>query len=361
MIGNTQDSRGSCTRRRNRISRWRSIFITLLLIFAIGSTSQTALAQDETCDEGGCVQYSLKPNKDGVLMCSRTSVNIRVAVLETFLGPGRVLRPGWIPNKVTGVTVFGYVDDENIGTLSPPSQVIGTPPKPDFAVFKFTAKGRPGRTVIIFTVPRGSIIGGLGGYRLIRDLLWPVSVKVDPCKFRTETLGDFNLPGEAQGHVSAISDEAEVKAPDAESPFTGSTSVDWFASVGRVRDCGGAATIGSSKLDWNGTMDESGQLNLNGNFQTAAGSFDIECARGEESFSESMPLEMTLDPVSVSVASSGGVISQSQTLEWEGANPGRITIIIVPVEDTGVAVIPGIHDVSWDDFSSLFAALIPLP
>jgi hypothetical protein len=183
-----------------------------------------------------------------------------------------------------------------------------------------------------------------------------VNLKIRYCKFKAATIGAWNIPGQASGYVAATSNDAEIKAADPQSPFTGSTSVNWVASVGSVRDCSGVATIGSSKLDWNGTMNDSRQLTLNGNFQTAAVDFQIKCG-GE---TDSMQFEMTPDPVTLTIASSGGTVNQAQTLEWEGANPGQITIIIFPVEDTGVALIPRTHALPWESVPHQFAARLPL-
>jgi hypothetical protein len=358
MIGISHNSRGSFTHARSQTSRGRSVFLSLVIVLTIGSAGQTPRAQAAPASVDSVVfKLEVFPEKRPMI-CTGKPFALYAAIDKTVLK---------IINKKVWDLPAPSITDPNVSAkiIGGPGRILGSLDEGDTQTAFVFKSDKPGDTTIKFTANiRNSMVGadeevlGLGSKTKREET---ITLKIRHCKVKVKTLGDWNIPGEAQGYAAAMSNDAEVKAPDAESPFTGSTTVNWVASVGRVRDCGGAATIGSSKLDWNGTMDESGQLNLNGDFQTAAGSFDIECAGGGESFSESMQVELTPDPVSVTVGSSGGVINQSQTLEWEGANPGQITIIVIPTEDTTVAFIPGIQDVSWDDFSSLFGALIPLP
>ena len=357
MIVNSHNSEGSSTRARKQTLRWRTVFIALVLALSIGSAGQILPAQAAPASADFVdFDIAVAPEKPPTICTGKALtfyVSISKEVLKTVNGKdlsisGPTPLNPHITGKVTngpGKLIQGLDEDD-----TEQRSFIFSSDKPGDATIKFTAtitnKMIGANEIVLRSSPK-------------RDK--GITLKIQRCKVKVSTIGEWKIPGQAQGYVGATSNDADVKAPDAESAFTGSTSVNWVASVGRVRDCGGAATIGSSKLDWNGTMNDSDQLTLNGNFQTAAGTFDVKCARGGESIEDSMKFEFTPDPVSLTIASSGGTVNQSQTLEWEGANSGQITIIIFPVEDTGVALTPGFHAVSWDDFSSLFAALIPLP
>ena len=354
MIEIFHNSSGSSTRARNRTPRWRSIFIVLIVALCLGSAGQRSYVHAAPLYSDASIKVTGPKT-----VCAGQKAYYSAAVLVTLqIDKGR--KPD-IKFEMLGIMVEASSSNEGVADFLKKSQRAGSAEElvnlvtgkaePSAAAFTLKAK-KEGDTTIWFEA-----FGEDVGYATSPMM----QVKVVNCKFKATTIHSWKIPGQAQGYVGATSNDADVKAADPESPFTGSTSVNWVATVGRVRDCSGVATVGSSKLDWNGTMNDSDQLTLDGNFQTAAGTFDIKCAGGGESFSESMPFEFTPDPVRLTISSSGGTVNQSQTLEWEGANPGQITIVIFPVEDTAVALIPGLHAVSWDDFSSLFGALVHLP
>lgn len=203
-----------------------------------------------------------------------------------------------------------------------------------------------------------------------------MNVRVIPCKFEVTTIGEWRVPGEANIYIAATSGDAEVKAADAQGPFTGSTTVNWVFSADRVGDCVATITIGSSRVDWTGAMDDSGQLTLNSADQPAAGSINSVCTADGTHFgtdgsvgTDSTQVQLTPDPLQVSVASSGGVFKQSQVLQWDGANPGYVTIIVVPEEDEAVAFNADSRAalspsawwaMLWDDFPWSYGALLAL-
>jgi hypothetical protein len=331
------------------------ILIALMLALIFGGASQPKPVE---AAQGPAEWVAFKLDvipKDPPMFCTGKSYQFFVSIDKTIYKT--------LDEKDQGLPAPAIGDPNVKGTIvSGPGTLLGSLDEGDTqTTFVFKSNQRGDTTLKFSAAITAAMIGGKKTLGSSLKQEETVKLKIRPCKFKVTTIETWNIPGQASGYVAATSKDAEVKAPDPQSPFTGSTSVNWIATVGGVRDCTGVATVGSSKLDWNGTMNDSGQLTLNGNFQTAAVDFQVRCAGGGESLSDSMQFEMTPDPVTLTIASSGGTINQSQTLEWEGANPGQITITIVPVEDTGTAFIPGAHELSWDNLSSQFAALNPLP
>lgn len=228
--------------------------------------------------------------------------------------------------------------------------------------FKFRGD-KAGRTTLVFnavvTLVRGELaIGSTPAEPNRAEAL--IQMEVVECAFDVTTIGQWSVPGPANISISAVSDDAEVKAQDGGSdaggesvslvantsggpalqgpgPLTGSTTVNWVGSADQVGDCIGTITIGSSQLDWTGVMDDSGQLTLNGTYQPAAGSIHQNC-RGVQG---DVALELIPDPLQVSLASSGGVYNQSQALEGpEGPISGSVTIIVVPKDEETATLSP---------------------
>jgi hypothetical protein len=323
-----------------------------MLALAIGSVSP--LPQAQAAPERDLVAYSVSAEKARSRpICTGQPLTITVTIQAHVQSEGA-------PEAKKDILVQRrvYATVEGVGKIEPTiSRATATGNNPSRATFTFKSD-KPGKAVVTFEVDvLRELLPGKPGFAPTRPpqgtdvyLLKtnPVEVTVVRCKFRVRTLGDWVVPGEANINIAAISNDAEVKA-DEQGNFTGSTSVNWTASVSRVMDCGGAITIGSSQLNWTGTLDDSGQLTLNGSYLSAAASLDAVCAGGGESTTGSEQFDLTPDPVQVSVASSGGTLNQSQVLEGPEAMSGSVTIIVIPEEDQAVAFNPeaGSSSIHW--------------
>jgi hypothetical protein len=132
----------------------------------------------------------------------------------------------------------------------------------------------------------------------------------------------------------AISDDAEVKAADAQGPFTGSANVNLTLATSPVGDCIGQSESASSQVDWTGNMDDEGLLVLEAKYQTAGMLLPVFCVgSGGGVASGSYPIQLTPDPLQVRLASSGGVFRESQVLQGPEPSPGFVTIVIIPEEE----------------------------
>lgn len=322
------------------------VYITLILALAIGSVNQTPAAFAAPPGELAYF-YMDVVNPKTTLRCGQTvTYLVKVEALNNRLDvlpmPTPVPGSRGLPKGVSviGVKVEAFSVDKNVGNFVATEKGFATAYTTVVldddlaglgARFKFKAI-KPGKTTLHFD--------GLVGKEYVS---FNLEVKVLPCKFKATTIGEWYVPGPANIHMMAISDDAEV-SEDEQGSVTGSAAVNWIASADRVLDCVGVLTIGNSQVDWTGEMDDVDRLTLISTYQPAAGLIDNTCANAEGSISGTFQIQLTPDSVQVSTFSSGGVFRQSQVLEGpEGPISGFVTIIIVPEDEEAVAFIPGNH------------------
>ena len=347
--------------------RWRSVFIALLLALVLGSASQMPLAQaaPASATDVGFFMLALKEGASKPV-CKGELVHLNVLVYRQKMING----VSAAPEPITGLSVIGVVDNPDIGKISPDENttIWASAIYPGAADFVFTAENY-GETIVAFaaTIENPGWVGANGG--VSQTVSAQLDIRVVPCKFKVVTIGEWHIPGEANISIVALSDDAEVTAPNAQSTYTGSASVDWIASGDRVLDCVGQFTMGSSQVDWTGRMNDSGQLVLDGTWQQVAGSINNTCTNSEGTISGSFQLQLKPDPANVSATSSGGVYRQSQNLQFDGANPGYVTIIVVPDEDKSMVfdannwafLSPSSWlAVVWDNFPGSYSDLLAL-
>ncbi len=369
MNRNFHNSRGSSTRDGNQNPRWRIIFLALVSALVIGSAGQTPLARAAPAGATSLMFYMRAAKEREGLVCRGELVHISVKVhrVAEDVGGDELAN---LDAAVTGVEVRGLVQN-NIGELTPNNNttIAAGAITPNSADFIFTAR-EIGETTISF---RGLVVtpgwfgtNWGGGSQAVSAF---VHVQVIPCAYKVTTEGAWRVPGPANISVAAISDDAKVRAADAQSPFTGSTTVNWVLTTSQVGDCEAQSVTTSSQVDWTGQMDDSGQLNLNGAYQSAAMSLPVYCVGSDGGVaSGSTPVQLTPDPLQVSIASTGGVFRQSQVLQGPEPTPGYVTIIVVPEEeavafntDSGAFLSPSAWwAILWDNFPSLYNSVLAL-
>ncbi len=363
MNGNSQPSKESLAMTGRRLwavipaKRWHTVYIALVLALTLGNAGQTYSAQ--AAPPGATeLSFFMLANKEGaskpVCIGELVHINVLVYRLKTVSGVSQA------PEPVTGLSVIGLVDNPSIGQLSPSENTTSWASAiyPGAADFVFTAENY-GETIVAFSAmieTPGWFGTNWGGASQIVSAQF--DIRVVPCKYKVTTIGEWHVPGPANIFLAATSDDAEVKAADAQGPFTGSTTVNWAESHSGVGNCPASAaviTIGNSRVEWTGKMDDNGQLTLHAAYQPAQASDSVSC--GE---SGTIQFQLTPDPIQISLASSGGVFKQSLLLQGPEATPGFVTIIVVPEEDEAMVFNPGNHVASWDDFSSWFGFLLAL-
>ncbi|MFA5873699.1 MAG: hypothetical protein WC832_07010 [Anaerolineales bacterium] len=129
-------------------------------------------------------------------------------------------------------------------------------------------------------------------------------------------------------------DEAEMTA-DAQGRLTGSATVNWEGTQTSLDTDVFAEeiTIAPSQADLTGQMHDSGQVTVNITYQPATASYSLVAvgAAGDVVRGTAQEL-MTLDPLSLSVDSSGGSSEQAQVLIWTQDAPvsGSSLVIVSP-------------------------------
>jgi len=358
MLRNSHNSWESSTRAGNALPRWRTVLIALLLALSIGSVSQTAPAQAQEDEDDVKYQFLVDvENPSGKALCIGESRDYRVRILETgTIGPNE-------PIVNASITIAGKTNikadlaDSNIASLGTPSTVLINSPsarglRPAAVTFKIKAK-KVGKTTITFSAE----VEYYG--HMTKTLPYPpVPIEVRNCKFKVNTIGQWiRVNSGSSSSAMAVIDGAEIKA-DAQGQYTGSASVNW-GSTYVIEGCTTTNSITTGQAELTGAMNESGQLAMNLTFEPSEWSSSFSCpyVGGNQSGSS----QITLDPLSLSLPSSGGVATQSQRFVTESDMlPGSMVIVVIPEEDEAVAFIPDNHVASWDDFSSLFGGLLAL-
>ncbi len=345
MNGNIHNSRGSSTRLRKPAARWCTVFIALVLALAIGSVGQTSPAQ--------AAPASLARNKIefrlGVapvpppVICVNKPLSFYVDVVKTThtsFGVGDNTTP--LTSFVTG-DVNGYVTKGN-------GEVLGVLREAGESQSQFIFKSdKPGVTTLRFTAfISNSWIGANEELTGSIDLLAEeVTVKVG-CKVKVNTVSSFKA-----GMTSVGTMDGEMRA-DEQGNFTGSATVNWVTSM----LCGISSPIDPSQADLTGTFNESGQLVGQVTFGSMSSSGGGNCGPASVATSNFG----TLDPLTIKASSDGvSVYTQAQTVTaTNGSFTGTATIVVIPEEEEAAAFNPGDLQARWDDFSSLFGALLAL-
>ncbi len=345
MNRNSHNSRGSSTQAGNPNSRWRTVFIALVLALAVG-TAQLSLAQAadprlsilaqptaQPTALRASVTYRMNPINPKKTLCFGETVTYTVNVYrELRNSPPNTLFNALVGKNLpelymrSGVRVEVTSSEPSIGTFARPGyghtgeEFDGT----NNVEFQFTAKKKLGTTNLYFEAVVNDQDGG--GY-----VTATVPVKVIPCKFKVKTVLQF--PVEIYD-ITVISDNAVMTA-DEGGAFTGSTSMYWAYSNFNLAPCTIEIGATDSQVDMTGQLEEEGgQFTATQTFQPQTDAGIVTCpglgsGGGSGAF--------TVSPITFSVASSGGVAIQTVQA---GNISGLAHIVVVPEEDTAVSFNP---------------------
>ena len=339
MFSNSRNSKGLST----NAGRWRTISIALILALAIGSAGQTPPAQAAS-DNSTEVSFELQVNPaHPAPVCLQHSQNFYIFLTRHLSLPQYGIPD--LPLEISGVVVRGSVTDSNIGTLTPPESSGGyelADLTPGGADFTFTAK-KAGTTILKFDAEVGSYWDGDGATHMVSNP-YPVHVEVPvtvkPCKFKVGAASRWHLPGPHQFDIVGMIDDAEMKA-DEQGNFTGSASMNWAVATTVLSPiCLSAIfTVSPSQANLTGQMDESGLLQANLTYSPATASVTQVCKVPTGTQTSTFHYQMVPDPLSLSVASSGGVFNQSQVLVMTSdfALSGSSAIVVIPEQDEAAA------------------------
>jgi hypothetical protein len=324
----------------------RILYAALISTLAIGSVSPISTAQAAPPRE--IVNFSMQvQNPKTTLRCGETvTYLVKVELAQSKGAPTPAPRSLGLPKgqSVINVKVEAVSVDKNVGDFiatekgyatAKTSMVFDDDLAGLGAKFKFKAK-KPGKTTLYFE--------GLVGEEYVSAKL---DVKVLPCRFKLNSVSIFKV-----GMTSVGIMDGEIEA-DEQGNFSGSTIVNWTTSM----LCGISSPIAPSTADLIGTINESGQLAGEITFGPITSVGGGSCGVGVATANFG-----TLDPLTIKASSEGvSVYTQAQAINaTNGSFTGTATIVLVPEEDDAVSFIPDKYEAVWNDFSSLFGALLAL-
>lgn len=321
----------------NPSQRWLRILIALSLTLVLVGANQLPTIQSAP-DDAARVEFELKIYPEAPLpICIKETVRFYIGLSKstrkTINGKEWNI-PGGL---ISGVVIRGSVKNPSIGTLIPPDS-SGSYDLSDLmlADFIFTGK-KAGKTTLKFVGEVDSYWDGSGRTQTLSrpyPVRVEVPVKVIPCKFKVNTTGQWiRVLDGAGASAMAVIEGAEIKA-DEQGHFAVSARVDW-GSTYYVDECATTTSIPTSQANLTGDIDEDGQLTMNLTFEPTEWLGSLSCPYvGTISSTTSV----TLDALSLSSPSSGGVFTQSQRLvTQDDMMPGSVIVVVIPEEDEGVA------------------------
>jgi len=334
----------------------RILYTTLIGTFAIGSAGQTVQAAPAVGDPVTVkFEIGVYPEKLPKI-CTNSNLNLYVGMHKSvFKKIGNTVwdLPAHIPEQahIEGSVISGK------GRLKKQLQDIDDAAGTSVP-FLFTAD-KPGKVTLRFTASvKNSWIGAKeevsgSGVTVQKE----ITFTVNPCKYKVKTLLKFPVPDIYK--ISVISDDAIMKG-DETGNFTGSATMAWVYSE-VVQDCDFSISAMDSLVDLSGQLDEdSGQFMATQTFQPTTVAVTMCCPLvGCRSASD----QGSLDPLTFSVASTGGVLTQAAT--GQGVS-GSATIVVIPEEDQAVAFhaddmtafLPSAWRAAlWEDFPWSYGAL----
>lgn len=218
----------SASRRRKRVnfvSRWRALFIALVLALSVGSVGLTEPAQAAPAATEFHFYLKAKKDRRNATICVGDKVPISAEVTRAeFVG-----NQGSNRQNVPGIQVDASMSNA-IGTLTPRSSHTGWRPlKPGTANFILTAE-KAGTTTITF---KGMITQTSWWSTWVGPLEVEVSfvedqltIKVEDCEYKVNTISRWEQDG-GYFTVYATINGARMKRDVEGGPYTGTASVDW--------------------------------------------------------------------------------------------------------------------------------------
>lgn len=307
----------------------RTAYIVLISALVIGSVSPISAAQaaPALADAIG-IDFKLAVYPENLpKICPKGKMNLYVGISKTVhkeIGDRVWDLPHPMPAgaiRIDGSVISGS------GTLKKQLQDIDGPPGTSVP-FLFTAD-KPGKVTLQFTADvKNSWIGAnekvIGsGVKVQKEITFIVG-----CKFSVKTILQF--PVEIYD-ITVLSDNA-VMTPDEQGSFTGSTSMYWVYSNFNLDPCTISIGATDSQVELTGQLDEDGsQFMATQTFQPQTAGGVVTCPGGIGGGSS----EFTVNPLTFSVASSGGTVMQTATAEGVS---GLATIVVIPEDDEAVAL-----------------------
>jgi hypothetical protein len=320
MISNSHNSRGSFSRARKQTSRWRTVFIALVVTLGIGGAAQPPPPTN--------VRFYIDVVAPKYTLCIGETVTYTMRVYRQFTSPPS----GWTdknlpdPYAVTGVQLEAHSSDNSVGTFknNKASRALGMTGFGDVdfetAEFVFTAGKKPGKANLYFE-------GAVRGYEINTGYVTTtIPVKVVRCKYRVNTNSYWFYAGQYGTAYVYEFMNATLSGP-AEGALTGNTRALWVG-VNRIPKYGSTVNVNGGNVTLTGRRFESGDLEVTIDFgtitETEKNCGQAGCGGGD--FSYSLIIKGTFPEA-------GGSRRVSQPLNTiSGPMPGTTSITITPLE-----------------------------
>ena len=191
MFRNDHRSRRSSAKTGNPVPRWRTVWLALVLMLAIGSAGQPALAQAGGPDVS--VQTVLETGiPRDICVGEIGSIKVRVVRTVTVIATKKK-----VPVNREGITIFATAKDPSIVSLPLPVQTTGlVSDLPGEAKFQIRGE-KAGTTTIDFSAPVTRLAGEVlinNARSKVNYVDITVSVKVIDCEFEFKAQSDFVVP-----------------------------------------------------------------------------------------------------------------------------------------------------------------------
>jgi hypothetical protein len=232
MFSNSHNSRGSSTKARKAVSRWRVFCMAVVLALWVGSAGQPFSAKAAPAATEFRFKLNAKKDKGNATVCVGDKVPISAQVTRLDYVGNKVINRRIVPIRqiVPGILIVASMSNA-IGNLSPFARETGwSPMKPGTANFTLTAE-KAGTTTITFTgeIYQAWWMSKLGvpaqPFRtdVVKDQL---TIKVEDCEYKVNTYSEWVQNG---GYFTVIAkiNEAGMKRDVEGGPYTGIASVDW--------------------------------------------------------------------------------------------------------------------------------------
>lgn len=251
MIRNSYNFNGSSAHAGYKTSRWRTVFIALVLALSIGNTGQTLPAQAQPPDPDNVnYQFAVAIVSGPRMLCVGGSKEFRVSIVEKeSIGPSEPFENAFV--TLAGKTeIIGVAQNANIANFTSANHVLINSP---------SARGlRPSQ--VTFTVKgkeegeaRFSFSGNVEYYNNMIPALSPddVWVKVVICKYKVHIVSKWKA-----GMTSVGTTDGILEVNDNGTAYSGDATVSWTTT----KLCGITSPISPSKADLNGSIDQHGKL-----------------------------------------------------------------------------------------------------
>lgn len=332
MNRNYHNSRGSSAHAGYQHPRWRTVFIALVLMLAIGSANRSALAQ------GAAPGYKVGTHMETSLpkeICVGETGSFTVTVIRTVnvTVPQSNARFDFRFPRA-GIPVYASSKDPDIASLRIETQIIGWDyDVPDKVKFEFRGNKAGTTSIDISTgsVSRlaGEIFDVPSGQTDSDKFKTTVAVKVLSCKFEVTAVSTFESAPSMK--VIATINKAVMKT-DAPGHYIGTGKVFWTGSWAWADGgCAHELTAPPSAANLQGTLDDDGQLVMDLSYEAQSGSNFWKTSCGGPIRSTDV-FKLNPDPlVNIDVPVSSGLEKRlPQNIDLLS---GEVLLIVVPVKD----------------------------